>query len=585
MALTITNCIATPTAVAVFFSESVNSADPTDQNFPTSARNPVNYRIECPVGILVPLAGASIAYDPINMFATIPIAGTPLQKGLLLVVKVNSVNSPPGSGGTDAFPAPGALGDGSVNTVATRVNGDQGDGAGSTDEAIEDLAAYPVLTEEVGYPPSPIATGGGTPVSGSAQASLGGTVESTLRQLLGWKPNSGDPKGFVGALNASFQCSMVEGRTDCTWVPRTYAVQTDLSGGITGAQASLYSRMKGAVDQSLPLLAGLYSLDEEAKPEDIEALKAVAQTQLTALVVELGIPGGPRVQRVNQFFGLLLGNTNGFWSNPPTTSPQVQPTNPDLLDASGTLGNLRDEMGLSLLPNQTLVNTVEDEQDVSNFRIICDYVTSLAQSWLNNYPFFVLNSGAQPFFGTLLVLLSRQLSVIGEKVNEVRFTLDSVFIGPSERQSLPINFPPDANGNPVPPMFFEDLLSWVENFATLEGPQLIQEGGRYAVGASFGTTAGSLLSMVQQIPANQSSTAPLPDGFFTPRVQRSLQDLSDQLSQLVNLAATTSYRILPEPQAHAQEIKQLLAAPAVNIRRTTGLFQQRRRPPRSRAGR
>jgi hypothetical protein len=328
-------------------------------------------------------------------------------------------------------------------------------------------------------------------------------------------------------------------------------VQTDLSGGITGAQASLYSRTKGAVDQALPFLDGLYSLDEEAKPENIAALKSVARTQLTALVTELGIPGGPRVQRVNQLFGLLLGNTDGFWTNPRPTPPQIVPqTNPDALDATGTLGNLRDEMGLSLLPNHTLVNTVDDEQNVSNFRIISDYITSLAQSWLNNYSFFVLNSGAQPFFGTLLVLLSRQLSVIAEKVNEVRFTLDSVFIGPSERQSLTLNFPPDASGIPVPPMFLEDLLSWVENFATQEGPQLIQEGGKYAVGASFGTTAGSLLGMIQNLPRDSKTSPGVPDGFFTLRVQRSLQDLTDQFQQLIGLTSNTSYVITPEPQAH-----------------------------------
>jgi hypothetical protein len=323
-------------------------------------------------------------------------------------------------------------------------------------------------------------------------------------------------------------------------------VQTDLSGGITGAQASLYSRTKGAVDQALPLLDGLYALDEEAKPENIAALKSVARTQLTELVSELGIPGGPRVQRVNQLFGLLLGNTNLFWTNPPVTTPPptLQPTDPDLLDGTGTVGNLRDEMGLSLVPGQSLVNTVEDEQGVSNFRIISDYVTSLAQSWLNNLQYFVLNSGAQPFFGTLLVLLSRQLSVIAEKVNEVRFTLDSVFIGPSERQTLRIDF----LNNQFPSIFLEDLLSWVEAFATQEGPQLIQEGGKYAVGASFGTTAGSLLSLLQNLPSNPMSG--VPDGFFTLRVQRSLQDLTDQLQQLTGLTSNTNYVITPEPQAH-----------------------------------
>ena len=59
--------------------------------------------------------------------------------------------------------------------------------------------------------------------------------------------NATDPKGFLGALNQSFTVTEVEGHIESKWTPRTYAVQTDLAGGITGAQASLYSRAKDAL--------------------------------------------------------------------------------------------------------------------------------------------------------------------------------------------------------------------------------------------------------------------------------------------------------------------------------------------------
>jgi hypothetical protein len=409
----ITRCVATPTLVFVHFSESLDSPN---------ANNAGNYKIFIPpvnddaTTILSTNNFEEVTYAREQFLTTIKLT-RPLSRGQVIVVQAK-VES-------DGDLVPG-------NSVASAtVNGADDSGEAVVDEAVEDLAAYPVLTEEVGYPPSPIASGGGTQATAPAQASLGGVVETTLRQLLGWKPKADDPKGFVGALNASFECKLVEGHAECTWTPRTYAVQTDLSGGITGAQASLYSRTKGAVDQALPLLEGLNSLDEEAKPEDIQALRAVARTQLTELVGELGIPGGPRVQRITQLFNLLLGQQL-------PTDPQAAGftliTDPDNLPSIGTLGNMRDEMGLTF----SFVNTVEDEQTVSNFRIVSDYITSLAQSWLNNLQFFVLTppKGVQPFFGTLLVLLSRQLSVVAEKVNEVRFTLDSVFIGPSERQTL-----------------------------------------------------------------------------------------------------------------------------------------------------
>jgi 1,4-dihydroxy-2-naphthoyl-CoA synthase len=41
--------------------------------------------------------------------------------------------------------------------------------------------------------------------------------------------------GFGGGFGTSFLAT-VGGHTEATWTPRTYAVQTDLSGGITGAQ-------------------------------------------------------------------------------------------------------------------------------------------------------------------------------------------------------------------------------------------------------------------------------------------------------------------------------------------------------------
>jgi hypothetical protein len=47
--------------------------------------------------------------------------------------------------------------------------------------------------------------------------------------------------GFGGGFCTSFLAMTTVGaHTEATWTPRTYAVQTDLSGSITGARASLY---------------------------------------------------------------------------------------------------------------------------------------------------------------------------------------------------------------------------------------------------------------------------------------------------------------------------------------------------------
>ena len=348
--------------------------------------------------------------------------------------------------------------------------------------------------------------------------------------MLGWKPRGNDVKGFVGALTQSFTLTETRGRMDATWTPRTYAVQTDLAGGITGAQASMYSRAKQALDQSLPLVDGLYTLNPEAAPEDIAALKGVAKSQLSEMVNEMALPGGPRVWRVNQYFNLLLGSAS--FPVPAVPGTPMTVTDPD--QVQGTLGQIRDLLGLSFT-TQDFMNSVEDEQDASNFRLISDYVTSLAQSWLNNVSFFGLNP-SMPFFGTQLVWISRQLNVVAESVDEVRFTLDSVFLGPAERQTLPLNFPGQGG------MYAEEFFDWIQSFASEEGPRLIQDGGKFGVSNTFVPILTRLSRMVFSIvgPPNPVTTG-LPHAFFTARVQRGLAQLNEELRVLVGMSKNLSH--------------------------------------------
>jgi hypothetical protein len=198
---------------------------------------------------------------------------------------------------------------------------------------------------------------------------------------------------------------------------------------------------------------------------------------------------------------------------------------------------LRDQLGLNFT-FQDFANTVQDEQDITNFRILSDYVTSLAQSWLNNLRFFGLDTPT-PFFGTQLVLLSRQLSVVAEAVDEVRFTLDSVFIGPAERQTLQLQFPGVSKDS----LFAEDLFNWIQSFATEEGPRLIQDGGKFGVKFSFLPIAQQL----QRLVGSAHDPDPLDHAFRTIRVRRALGQLGRELNELVKLAKDISHVIEEEP--------------------------------------
>jgi hypothetical protein len=579
MGLRITNATAQApdNTITVFFSDDVTADSSTNT---ASAINPNNYTIKtAPPSVPNTFAiDPPITYNQAQNAVTITLLTSTINlvQGQWIEVQVTDRTITPAAGG----PAIQNGGTGN-NTFYVHVNG-TGDPAGSiaastskiagavdtASQAVQDIGTFSVLTEEIGYAPSPLAAPSGRNGGNAAGVGLGQIATKAISDVLGWKLKAADAKGFVGALTAAFNCKEMEGHTECTWVPRTYAVQTDLSGGVTGAQASLYSRAKDALDQSLPLLDGLYSLDPEADEEDVTALKAVVQTQMTELVNEIGIAGGPRVSRVNQFFALILGQQ--LPSTTPLPAGFVLVTDPDLIQ--GSLGNLRDELGLDTASD--FVNTVEEEQDVTNFRILSDYTTSLAQSWLNNLGFFArpTPAGTQPFFGTQLVLLSRQLSVVSESVDEVRFALDSVFIGPSERQTLEIKFPstitlPSPRPTPSPGdifindsivstkrLFVEELLSWVQRFAAEEGPRLIQEGGKFGVRSSFLPVVTNVRNLVlgstqMSLPDFQS----MPRGYQTARVQRSLIELADQLDELATLADPIAHVITAEgpPQALA----------------------------------
>src|SRR4029077_16486505 len=200
-------------------------------------------------------------------------------------------DSPPGSSATPAaakhpttsaakVPLPGGGGVGGGGASGGGAGGGGGGGVGpippggigpNGNGGLPDLSPYPILTEEVSFPaPSPTGPG----VAGGAP--LGQVVESAMRQVLGWRPKAGDTKGFVAALSQSFSLTETEGHTEVTWSPRTYAAEVPAGlGAITGAQASIYSRAKVALDQSLPLLAGLQMLDVSKDPDDANAIRAI----------------------------------------------------------------------------------------------------------------------------------------------------------------------------------------------------------------------------------------------------------------------------------------------------------------------
>ena len=493
--LRITGCTVDETSITISFSEAV---DPSTASGSTGALNPENYEIYDPAlpGFATPTSpdstwGIGFA-DPVaqdSVVLTLP-QGISFSPGDFVLVTVTNIalSSATGTAALDPDPA----------RFSRVVPGDDSSNIGRTTKNVEDAVSYPVLTEEIGYRPSPVGipTGGGGGISGGGGGgNVGQIALKAVTDVLGWKANADDPKGFVGALTQSFTLTDIEGHIQSAWTPRTYAVQTDLGGGITGAQASLYMRAKDALDQALSLLDGLYPLDPEADPEYVKALREMARSQMTEIVRELGVVGLPSILRINTYFEILLGQHD----------PEVE-FNPD--EIQGTLGELRDTYRIEFIGNP-FNNSVGDEQVITNFRVISDHMTSLLQMWISNRDFFRLGTTKPTFFGTQLVLISRQFNVITETVNEVRFTLDSVFIGPNERQTLLLEF---ADASHFPPMFLEDVLDEVEKFATEEGPRLLRDAGKISVTNNLLPVVDTLAGLINQA-HNPANGAAIPDGY------------------------------------------------------------------------
>src|SRR5205823_3892776 len=97
----------------------------------------------------------------------------------------------------------------------------------------------------------------------------------------------------------------------------------------------------------------------------------------------------------------------------------------------------------------------------------------------------------------------------------------------------------------TPAIFLEDLLREIEDFASDEGPRLLQDGGRISVANNILPVIKTYRHMVREAhkPTNARS---LPDGYRTVRVQRTLDDLHDQLHELSRLAEAVTQQV-PAP--------------------------------------
>jgi hypothetical protein len=286
-------------------------------------------------------------------------------------------------------------------------------------------------------------------------------VVEALRDVLGWMPKGTDVEGFVAALARAIRTQELDEGTEWMWAPGEHSAHPELSAGLTGAQASLHQRARAAVEAAIPLLDGLAPLRPTVDPGELEALRSVVRQETAELVTELGMAGGPRVLRLDVLFDLLLG--------PDSTG--------DPAEVGGLLGTLRDRFGLT----PQAVTGVEEEQTVTNFLLVVDYIRGIRQRWKAARPFFDRRDEA--YIGDHLVRLRRALAVVAESVAELQSVLDVLGIGPAKRDVTIVDLPDEA------PLTLSEFLNWIQRFAAEEGPALVRNRRKAGAEALASTTA------------------------------------------------------------------------------------------------
>src|SRR5262249_55668792 len=150
-------------------------------------------------------------------------------------------------------------------------------------------------------------------------------------------------------------------------------------GDITGAQASLYTRAQVARDNSLPLLDTLKPLRPDFDPEATASIVALVRSGTTRLVDEIGVFGGPRIERVDEYFTQLLGAKTDITGKPE--------------NVGGMLGSLAKRFGMQ----RGRILSVDDEQNFTNFIIIVDYINSLNVTWQAQKKYLSRNGSADKY--------------------------------------------------------------------------------------------------------------------------------------------------------------------------------------------
>jgi hypothetical protein len=247
--------------------------------------------------------------------------------------------------------------------------------------------------------------------------------------------------------------------------------------GTNGVQVRMYNRAVEAANTALRLLDRLKVLDPGSPAGNVTALKGLIRSEFSELVGELALANGPRSERIEQIFSLLL-----------------------------------DQLG-------ELQEGIEDDDNLTSFRTLADCVASLFRSWNN----------IQQLFGTQTGIVRQQFQLVLDALEEFRFTMDAVFLGATERQTMMVRFALDTGD--AGSVSLEELLGWVQDLAESEGPEAIEKSGGFALRNSIFPAATRLASLTGAS-LETRNLAHFPKLCSTPPLLRAMKNLQARLDEL-----------------------------------------------------
>jgi hypothetical protein len=378
--------------------------------------------------------------------------------------------------------------------------------------------------------------------SGSVQSSPTNTsnqwervVDRAINQVLGKSPGKG-ANNFVNALDAAFP------KQDYGRSMRTLSIGAEnystngLLAEISTEQAILYRQVSTNMTDALKVLAGIQYFSPKADKESVEALRELIRGRINFLVEEFRRADEPRSDLVESYLRSLAESTNEFGKQAYIKDPR-------------------------------LAVTIEDEEQITNFKLLESYIKTLSQAWATYF-----NAGRSGRVDSLSVRVDRArvlLPIVAQANLDFSNALESVGLNENERRSraslftaldlpailaadlvlqqenssdLPISSPgldPAYLSTWLPNITVSDLIDWLDRYANIEAPSALES----TYGIDFVTDqADRLFWTIAPVVAhlktiNSSSQSMLKQILSNERVTWALDNILSQLNALAELAA------------------------------------------------